>query len=381
DDLRLEEYLAGGAVDDRDRLTREVDEDLLAGLVLLAQHPVQAATPPAVALTEVAVLQPGRVRFLVLEPEQMKRHARTALRLHLRMDRRPVRQRPGHVRRHRGRKESPLQRRVREIVRKRPAQRRCRCPLQILPDRAACDPHALCDRSLRLACGMEPRCVLDRAHGPPFCLPQLLRGVHRTAERYASSGVSIVQRRSLTGWPASTGIGGRNHRNGWPASAGISGRDGPESVAGFRRNRRPDSTGIRRRSLCEARATRRELSIPRPRHHFPSPGSVAWALRNVPRCSNQFRAWRTTRGGGRGREPGQIVTDPSSALIHLVASKVTARPCYKSVSRIGRPDWREGFTPPQNCRVIDGYYGLAITPRSMAYVSWRYSSVTASNSS
>lgn len=43
----------------------------------------------------------------------------------------------------------------------------------------------------------------------------------------------------------STGIGGRNHRNGWPASAGISGRDGPESVAGFRRNRRPDSTGIR----------------------------------------------------------------------------------------------------------------------------------------
>src|SRR5690606_3895560 len=82
EDLRLEEYLAGGAVDDRDRLTREVDEDLLAGLVLLAQHPVQAATPPAVALTEVAVLQPGRVRFLVLEPEQMKRHARTALRLH-----------------------------------------------------------------------------------------------------------------------------------------------------------------------------------------------------------------------------------------------------------------------------------------------------------
>jgi len=35
-------------------------------------------------------------------------------------------------------------------------------------------------------------------------------------------------------------------RNRWPTSSGISGRNQSESVAGFARNRRPESSGIRR---------------------------------------------------------------------------------------------------------------------------------------
>ena len=38
-------------------------------------------------------------------------------------------------------------------------------------------------------------------------------------------------------------------RNRWPTSSGISGRNQSEWVAGFDRNRRPESSGIRRKSI------------------------------------------------------------------------------------------------------------------------------------
>ena len=87
EDLRLA-HLAGGAVDDRHRVPGVVDEQLLAGAVLLAHHHVEAPGPGPVALAEPAVLKPVRVDGLVLLPQQRQRHA---LAPQLPVHRRPVR--------------------------------------------------------------------------------------------------------------------------------------------------------------------------------------------------------------------------------------------------------------------------------------------------
>ena len=73
--LRLERHRVGPPVVDRQALTREVDEELLPGPVLLAHHQVQMPLPAPVVMTELAVgIAVLRVTLLVLQPQQHERH-------------------------------------------------------------------------------------------------------------------------------------------------------------------------------------------------------------------------------------------------------------------------------------------------------------------
>ena len=74
EDLRLP-HPAGLAVDHRHRLPGVVDEQLLAGAVVLAHHQVELPGPGPVLVAEPAVLQPLGVGLLVLLPQQRQRHA------------------------------------------------------------------------------------------------------------------------------------------------------------------------------------------------------------------------------------------------------------------------------------------------------------------
>src|SRR5574341_668153 len=63
-----------GGIRDPERLAGVVEEQLLAGPVLLAETEVQGARPLAVVHAELAVLEAGRVPGLVLLPEELEGH-------------------------------------------------------------------------------------------------------------------------------------------------------------------------------------------------------------------------------------------------------------------------------------------------------------------
>jgi hypothetical protein len=63
---------------DRHRLTRIIDEQLVAGRVFLAQHELSGGKPAAVLIAEHAVLPAVRMSVLVLLPEQQSRDAAAA---------------------------------------------------------------------------------------------------------------------------------------------------------------------------------------------------------------------------------------------------------------------------------------------------------------
>src|SRR5690606_12642809 len=67
--------LAGAPIDDRRLLSGVVDEQRLAGAVVLPHDHIDLARPRAVVLTEPAVVKALRMRGLVLLPEQEERHA------------------------------------------------------------------------------------------------------------------------------------------------------------------------------------------------------------------------------------------------------------------------------------------------------------------
>ena len=62
-------------IDHRHRLAGIVDEQRLAGAVVLAHHQIKLARPGAVVQAEPAVLKAQRVIGLVLLPKQKKGHA------------------------------------------------------------------------------------------------------------------------------------------------------------------------------------------------------------------------------------------------------------------------------------------------------------------
>jgi hypothetical protein len=74
--LGLQPDHPGLPVVDRDPLTREVDEELLARPILLAHDDIEVALPAAVEIAELAVLVALRAALLVLQPEQHQRHLR-----------------------------------------------------------------------------------------------------------------------------------------------------------------------------------------------------------------------------------------------------------------------------------------------------------------
>ena len=65
---------AGPGVGQGNRLAGVVDEDLLAGPVVLAHDHVELAAPEPVALAELRVLVPFRLPVLVLKPQELEGH-------------------------------------------------------------------------------------------------------------------------------------------------------------------------------------------------------------------------------------------------------------------------------------------------------------------
>ena len=71
--MRLLDWTATRIMD-RDRCSRPINEQLLAGLVLLAQHHILLPPPASVQLAEPAVLVAIRVCLPILLPKQLLRH-------------------------------------------------------------------------------------------------------------------------------------------------------------------------------------------------------------------------------------------------------------------------------------------------------------------
>ena len=74
EELGLETEFKCGLVVDRDGEAGKVDEEFLAGLVVLAHRHVAVASPNPIALTELGVAVAIGVQFAVFEPQQLQGH-------------------------------------------------------------------------------------------------------------------------------------------------------------------------------------------------------------------------------------------------------------------------------------------------------------------
>jgi hypothetical protein len=128
--------LAGRAGDDGDGLARIVDEHLVAGRVLLAQHRRQPPLEASEQLAKAAVAIACGMDLPILLPEHQKIDARP---LQLAGQRRPVGLgAPAEPGLHPGPGKQPvLEGVVGELARQRPGQPGGRRPLEVVLDRAA----------------------------------------------------------------------------------------------------------------------------------------------------------------------------------------------------------------------------------------------------
>ena len=182
EDLRLAD-LAGVRIEDLHRRTGVVDEGPLACGVRLAQHRVEPGAPHVVARTELgvavapAVVRRARVRLLILEPEQLQRHARPSA---LRMHGRPVRDRAHQEQRQRLRSAEQLrfQRGVVERRRHRPPDAAGAEAPHIRADGTLGEPQAPGNLLLTPA-GLvdEAQHVHHLAHGYPLCSHSVAPGI------------------------------------------------------------------------------------------------------------------------------------------------------------------------------------------------------------
>ena len=155
---------AGLGVDHRDRLPGEVEEQLVASVVLVAKHHVEVTCPLPVVMDELGVLVPLRVALLVLHPEKLERDRGPA---ELTVDRGPVRHRPlGRGRELPSGEELPLQVGVIDVIGERPADPGRGGPAQVLPHRRRANPghqgHLAVAQPLPVA---EAEDFSDLAHG------------------------------------------------------------------------------------------------------------------------------------------------------------------------------------------------------------------------
>ena len=128
------DHLARRAVDQRGLLPREIDEELFAREMHLAHRRFERPRPAAVAVTELAVTIPGRMRVAMLQPEQAERDAGT---FQLQVDGAPIGQRARAGGDDAGTgKEPRLQCGVVQVGGQGPPQARRDRPLQVHRDRA-----------------------------------------------------------------------------------------------------------------------------------------------------------------------------------------------------------------------------------------------------
>ena len=161
---------------DRDRGSRPIDEQLLAGLVLLAQHHILLAAPALVQLAEAAVAIAVRVCLPVLLPEQLLRQVWMLLSLLVKV---------GEVRHRQHRRASPwrpteqrsLQPVFVPLLPKRPRDSGSFGPLQILVYGAEANRATAGDLPQPQAhCKLQSKNFFDLTHGqspgwqadPPF---------------------------------------------------------------------------------------------------------------------------------------------------------------------------------------------------------------------
>lgn len=159
--------LTGEAIDHhRDAVARIVHEQLVAGGVRLAHRHRQAAFPGPVEFTEAAIAVAIRLGGDVFLPEDRQRYM---LALELAVNGRPVGLRspplawlgagPG--------KQPLLQNRVRNVVRKRPAQSRRLVPADRQPHRRGHCPDPPPDLPDRKPCCPQPHHIAHVAHRKP----------------------------------------------------------------------------------------------------------------------------------------------------------------------------------------------------------------------
>src|SRR5690606_1032589 len=132
--------------------------------------------------------------------------------------------------------------------------------------------------------------------------------------------------------------------------AGISGRDGPESVAGFRRNRRPDSTGIRSQPQGRGGAPR-ALEHQHDRRHLRGGAALHAAAgdgESAPAACGGLRvATARVRIGSRG-STGTIADPSVRAAVEAVWSRNGGRAFGATLygtGRWSRPEFAELLDP------------------------------------
>ena len=223
EDLGLKGHLVGGPVVDGKGLAREVDEQLLAGPMVLAHDQVDPTPEGAVVVAELGVgVAALRVGLLVLEPQQHEGHAFAAEFL---VDVVPVRHGPLRGRGHRDlREQGRLQLGVAHPLGQGPAQPGRLGPAEVIGHGGEGDPqggaHLTAGQALTHG---QPQDVSDLAHGETGS-----RHSHLLGELLPSDGGGPAQLRRGP-CRASSGVY-ENPRNRCTESARTAVRNGPESA-------------------------------------------------------------------------------------------------------------------------------------------------------
>jgi hypothetical protein len=230
EDLGLADLLFGLAVVEGDGLTGDVDEQLLAGDVLLAHDQVQATGVLAVAFGEPGVLEPVGVPLLVLVMQQLQGDA---LAPQLQVEVLPVGHRTGRARR----RHRPLEKQIFEgpvvhLCGQRPAEPRCSGPPQVALD--GNPRHAQRRRDLPRAVAFaeaQPQNFTNLAHGESRTWHRRLLGRWLGSKESCRASATSRRRsqRLLRGWPIWRETGGPFRvkrvahlaRNRWPISGEI----------------------------------------------------------------------------------------------------------------------------------------------------------------
>jgi hypothetical protein len=216
-------HLAGGGIDDGQGLAGEVDEELLAGAVLLAHDQVEPPLPGPVEAAELGVPVAVGVLRLVLHVQQLEGHALAA---QLAVDGRPVGQRParGGWRLLAG-EEAGLELGVVHVRGQGPGEAGPPGAGEVVAHRRGRHPRGGCHLAAAEALAQgEAEDVADLAHGGTGAW-----------HRQRSSNGSSSEARWRTLRPSRQRCDDLTWR--WP--------DTPERLAGFGRNKWPDWSVIR----------------------------------------------------------------------------------------------------------------------------------------